>query len=54
MCFLYEYGNVRFVTGESMSWPNKKELIGRITYSMKTIDLEKALKVLDETLSLLR
>lgn len=54
LCFLYEYGNIRFITGESMSWPNSKQLIGRITYSDDSKYLKLCLKILLDTLSLLR
>ncbi len=54
LCFLYEYGNIRFVTGEAIAWPDKSMLIGRITFSDSTEKLIKFLKVLNDTLSLLR
>lgn len=54
LCFLYEYGNIRFVTGESMAWPNTNQLIGRITYSINTNELKGILEILADTLKLLR
>ena len=54
LCFLYEYGNIRFVTGESMAWPNTNQLIGRITYSENTNELKGILEILADTLKLLR
>jgi len=54
LCFLYEYGNIRFITGEAMCWPDSEQLIGRITYSINTEDLKIALNNLVDTLSLLR
>ena len=40
--YLYKKCNVKFLVGQSFSWPNEKEIIVRITYSLSDEELVKA------------
>jgi aspartate/methionine/tyrosine aminotransferase len=41
--FIYKNCGVKFLVGQSFSWPNKKNIIIRITYSFDSITMIKAL-----------
>lgn len=40
---MYEKCGTKFLVGQSFSWPNEKEIIIRITYSLDRIDLVEGL-----------
>ena len=37
--FIYKTCRIRFLVGQSISWPYENELVGRITYSISDEDL---------------
>lgn len=49
--YAFKYAHVKFITGQSMGWPNKDELIARITFSMKKEDLIHRLNLLRKALN---
>lgn len=42
--FFYKTGRIRFLVGQSISWPYKDELVGRITYALDDVITINALK----------
>ena len=42
--YMYINYGVKFLVGQSISWPNEKEIIVRITYSLKDRDIIESLK----------
>lgn len=37
--FYYKYLRVKFFVGESISWPNKEQLVARVTYALERSDI---------------
>ena len=51
--FLFRESGIKFITGKSMGWPNKNQLIARITFSMKSEEFAKRLLLLNKALNML-
>lgn len=49
--FVYKTCRIRFLVGQSISWPYEEELVGRITYSISDKDLINSLYKLSEAIS---
>ena len=49
--FVYKTCRIRFLVGQSISWPYEDELVGRITYSISDKDLINSLYKLSEAIS---
>lgn len=49
MKFLYCDNNIKFISGKSISWPNKKQFIGRITYALERDILIKFISKIGES-----
>lgn len=48
--FFYKTGRLRFLIGQSISWPYEKELIGRVTFAMEEGELINALTLMNNSL----
>lgn len=48
--FFYRTNRLRFLIGQSISWPYQKELIGRVTFAMEEDELISALTLMNESL----
>lgn len=48
--FFYRTNRLRFLIGQSISWPYQKELIGRVTFAMEEDELINALTLMNESL----
>lgn len=51
--FFYETKRIRFLVGQSISWPYKDELIGRVTYALDDEIMIKAFQGIKEAIKLL-
>lgn len=51
--FFYKTCRIRFLVGQSISWPKKDELIGRITYALDNDLIISSLKMMHEALEYL-
>lgn len=49
--FFYKTCRIRFLVGQSISWPNEDELIGRITYAIDDEILINSFKLMGDALS---
>ena len=49
--YLLRNANVKFITGQSMGWPNKEDLIARITFSINKKDLAHRLNLINKALN---
>lgn len=49
MKFLYCDNNIKFISGKSISWPNKKQFIARITYALDRETLIKSMSKIRES-----
>lgn len=48
--FFYKTNRLRFLIGQSISWPYTKELIGRVTFAMEEDELINALTLMNDSL----
>ncbi|MDE5888920.1 MAG: aminotransferase class I/II-fold pyridoxal phosphate-dependent enzyme [Bacilli bacterium] len=48
--FFYRTNRLRFLIGQSISWPYTKELIGRVTFAMEEKELINALTLMNDSL----
>ncbi len=48
--FFYKTNRLRFLIGQSISWPYKKELVGRITFAWEDQDLINAIALINNSL----
>lgn len=48
--FFYKTNRLRFLIGQSISWPYHKELVGRITFALDDKELVEALKLINDSL----
>ncbi|MGN1371952.1 MAG: aminotransferase class I/II-fold pyridoxal phosphate-dependent enzyme [Candidatus Coprovivens sp.] len=48
--FFYKTNRLRFLIGQSFSWPYPKELVGRITYALEDKELIEALALINNSL----
>lgn len=48
--FFYKTNRLRFLIGQSISWPYHKELVGRITFALDDKELIEALKLINDSL----
>lgn len=48
--FFYKTSRLRFLIGQSISWPYQKELIGRVTFAMEEDELINALTLMNNSL----
>lgn len=51
--FLYTFGNIKLLTGKAFCWPNKNELVGRVTYALEPQYIIESFNKLKKCLSLL-
>ena len=51
--FFYATSRTRFLVGQSISWPNEEEIVGRVTFSLDDEKLVKAIANLDKAILLL-
>lgn len=51
--FFYETSRTRFLVGQSISWPYKDELVGRVTFALDNEEIISAFKNMNIALSLL-
>ncbi len=51
--FFYKTYRIRFLVGQSISWPYTNELVGRITYAIENSKLINALKNMNDAIKLL-
>lgn len=49
--FFYETSRTRFLVGQSISWPYKDELVGRVTFALEDEEIINALKNMNIALS---
>ena len=49
--FFYETSRTRFLVGQSISWPYKDELVGRVTFALENEEIINALKNMNIALS---
>ena len=49
MKFLYSDNNIKFISGKSISWPNKKQFIGRVTYALERDELIESFSKIKES-----
>lgn len=49
--FLYKNGRIRFLVGQSISWPNEDELVGRVTFALENDLIINAFKQINLALS---
>lgn len=49
--FFYKTSRTRFLVGQSISWPYKNELVGRVTYALENEEIINALKNMNVALS---
>ena len=54
MKFLYNDNNIKFISGKSISWPNKQQFIGRVTYALERNDLIWAFSKIKESVEKLQ
>lgn len=54
MQFFYCDNNIKFIFGESISWPNKKQFVGRITYALTRDELIKSMSKIKESVENLK
>lgn len=52
--YLYKYGKIKFIIGKSMAWPNKKEIVGRVTFALSDEDLITAFYYLKKCIQRLK
>ncbi len=48
--FFYKTNRLRFLIGQSISWPYPKELVGRITFALEDKDLIEAISLINNSL----
>ncbi len=48
--FFYKSNRLRFLIGQSISWPYPKELVGRITFALEEDELVKSLELIYDSL----
>lgn len=48
--FFYKTNRLRFLIGQSISWPYPKELVGRITFALEEEELVKSLELIYDSL----
>ena len=48
--FFYRTNRLRFLIGQSISWPYPKELVGRITFALEEDELVKSLELIYDSL----
>lgn len=48
--FFYRAARIRFLVGQSISWPTRKELIGRITFALEPDELIRILVIMNDIL----
>lgn len=48
--FFYKTNRLRFLIGQSISWPYPKELVGRITFALEDNELIEALSLINDSL----
>jgi aspartate/methionine/tyrosine aminotransferase len=49
--FFYCDNNIKFLTGSAIGWPNKNQLVGRVTYAFNRFDLVNSFLKLKESAS---
>lgn len=52
--FFYKTSRIRFLIGQSISWPYKNELVGRINFAFEETELINALTLMNEALTQLK
>lgn len=53
LIFLYRTSRIRFLVGQSISWPYEKELVGRVTFSLSDEKIITAMANMNKALRLL-
>ena len=51
--FFYKTNRIRFLVGQSISWPYKDELVGRVTFALPDERLISSFKLINDSLKLL-
>ena len=54
MKFLFNDNNIKFISGKSISWPNNKQFIGRVTFALERDDLVWCFSKIHESVEKLR
>ena len=48
--FFYKTNRLRFLIGQSISWPYPKELVGRITFALEDEEIIEAISLMNDSL----